>query len=58
MKKYNDALGFFSKVMLNNPKDAAAHDGRSLCYKAMGDFERARKEKEIADRLSAGEKRQ
>jgi tetratricopeptide (TPR) repeat protein len=51
LKKYDDALGYFSKVLLNNPKDAAAHDGRSLCYKAKGEFEKARKEKAIADSL-------
>jgi len=50
-KKYNDALGYFSKVLLNNPKDAAAHDGRSLCYRGLGETEKANKEKEIAERL-------
>jgi len=52
LKDYNNGLGYFSKVLLVNPKDAAAHDGRSLCFRGMGEIDKANKEKEIADRLS------
>jgi tetratricopeptide (TPR) repeat protein len=51
LKKYDDALGYFSKVLLINPNDAAGHFGRSLCYEAMGEHDKAKKEKEVADRL-------
>jgi len=53
LKNYNDALGYFSKVLLIDPKDAAAHDGRSLCYRGLGDVSKANEEKEIADKLYA-----
>ncbi len=55
-KKYNDAIGYFSKVLISNPYDAAAHYGRGLCYKEMGEFEKSRKEINIADGLYAKDK--
>jgi tetratricopeptide (TPR) repeat protein len=54
LKKYDDALGYFSKVLLINPQDAAAHYSRSLCYEALGQADKAKKEKEIADKLYSG----